>query len=197
MKNLVNYIKESSNNIKSVPEDTTKAVSTVMKACRKLYNKFIDTKKAGLQNAKMIVDYITDNKLVPEYRFVTTKDYYEQYYDADSNYNPTDKKFRNKYGDIIVMDDTDTECAYIKLKIGKTDYPEVNYGELHNFEEAGIFVFVNNKGTVKGIPAVKIKDYLKEHPETLETTGSGQTVAGVIGKYSSDDYISGKLIASI
>lgn len=199
MNNLTQYIKEAIESPKNLPEDTEIPVNSVIKACQKLSSQLIDPKKAGLQNADMIIDFINDNKInTDKFQFFNIKDYYEQYFDAGSKYNRTDKSFTNKYGDIVVLDDSDSECAYIKVLIGKDDYPPVSYGELQDFEVTGVFVFINQKtGSVKGLTNVHIKDWLKEHKECLETTGDGKAVNGVIGKYSYNDYISGKLIAGM
>lgn len=199
MKNLAKYIKETIESPKNLPQDIEVPVASVMKACTALSKKLIDPKRAGFQNADMIIDYINDNKLnTDKFQFFNIKDYYEQYFDTDAKYNRTDKSFTNKYGDIVVLDDTDSECVYIKILIGKDNYPNISYGKLHDFEETGVMVFVNQKtGLVKGLTNVHIKDWLNDHPECLETTGDGKTVNGVIGKYSYNDYISGKIVGSI
>lgn len=205
MKNLVQFIKESSNNMPSeLPEEMVKAVGAVMTACRKVYNKLVYTKdfEINKKNEKLIIDYINDKKLCSEFTFMNTVDYYEKVFNPGEKWK-TNPAFDAQYGDIIVLDETGSEVVYIDLKLGNKYFGSISYGSLTQFEEAGVYVCVNlSTGSVKGITHKKVCDYLEEHPEFLEPKSSKNTsqskeINGFLGKHNSEDYVQGKILRSI
>ena len=205
MKNLVNYIKESSNNVPNkLSEETAKAVGAVMTACKKVYHKLVYTKdfEVNKKNEKLIIDYINDNKLCPEFTFMNTVDYYEKVFNPGEKWK-TNPAFDAQYGDIIVLDETGSEVVYIDLKLGNKYLGSVSYGSLTQFEVTGVYVCINlSNGSVKGITHKKLRDYLEEHPEFLEkkstkNTSRSKEINGFLGKHDSEDYVQGIILRSI